>query len=135
MYYVYASPSLQGLGDFSLDDLVSDIQNALPSFAGGTPLTDQQKGQLATQMAADMTKAATNPVTGQVNQDLISQMMTNVPNSAIFNAAVQNLPGASGLFSNVPWGPNNPGPNSSTSLLAIGAVVVGVFLLLTASRV
>ena len=93
--------------------LADIIQNALPSWLGGSPLTQDEQQQLAGQMAANMTKAATDPETGELNQDLISQMLTQVPNTTIFQAATTGLPGAGSLVSNVPWGPNNPQPANS----------------------
>lgn len=69
---------LGDLGDLEtgIEDLIT---NALPSSLGGQALTSDELQSIQTQTASDITQAATNPVTGQVDTDLanseISQML------------------------------------------------------------
>lgn len=61
------------------------IQNALPTWAGGSVLTPYQQAQINAANAQALTQAATDPVTGQVNTQLLSQML---PASTADTAAI-----------------------------------------------
>ena len=61
------------------------IQNALPTWAGGSVLTPYQQAQINATNAQALIQAATDPVTGQVNTQLLSQML---PASTADTAAI-----------------------------------------------